>query len=151
MTMNLPMSTCRKWLTLVWFAGAGLVFVIVLGQTLHDHYGDHVSKAWSWLLPVIMPTLSLMISVWTVGNLGNGAKVESADPFVFWLALVLSIAYLVAIALTILLQPFLASSPLGYIQLMNRSSFFIGPLQGLVTGSLGAFFVKRKAETAAQQ
>jgi hypothetical protein len=38
----------------------------------------------------------------------------------------------------------------GYIQLMNRSSFFTGPFQGLVTGSLGAFFVKTKEETAAQ-
>lgn len=146
--MILPMSVCKKRLTLVWFIGAGLVCLVVLVQTLLGHYGDKASDAWGWLLPATMPTLSLIASVWTVDTLGKGAKIQSADGFVFWLAFGLSISYLFVLALTILLQPVVAATPEGYIGVLNRSSFLIGPFQGVVTASLGAFFLKKESGAA---
>jgi len=79
-------------------------------------------------------------------TLGKGAKTKSADSFVFWLAFALSISYLFVLALTILVQPVVASTPEGYVGVLNRSSLFSGPFQGVVTASLGAFFVKSEAD-----
>jgi hypothetical protein len=142
------MSACKKWLTVVWFAGAGLLCIIVLLQTLMGHYGGKVSDVWNWLMPAVMPTLALIAAVWTIDVRSKDTKSELVDSFVFWLALGLSIAYLSALALTILVQPLVAASPQGYVDLMHRSGFFIGPFQGVVTASLGAFFVKKASESA---
>jgi hypothetical protein len=132
----------------VWFIGAGLVCAIVLLQTLMGHYGDKVSDVWGWLMPAIMPTFALIVSVWTIDTRSKNTRTELIDSFVFWLAFVLSISYLLVLALTILAQPLVAASPEGYIDLMHRSGFFIGPFQGIVTASLGAFFVKKESESA---
>jgi hypothetical protein len=145
--MTLPMSACKKRLTVVWFAGAGLVCVIVLLQTLIGHYGDKVSDVWGWLMPAVMPTFALIAAVWTIDVRSKETKSEFVDSFVFWLALGLSITYLSVLALTILVQPLVVASPEGYVDLMHRSGFFIGPFQGVVTASLGAFFVKKESES----
>src|ERR1700746_1071531 len=113
--MTLPMSACKKWLTIVWFGGAGLVCVIVLLQTLLGHYGDKVSDVWGWLMPAVMPTFSLIAAVWTIDVRSKDTKAEFVDSFVFWLALGLSVTYLAVLALTILLQPLVAASPQEYL------------------------------------
>jgi hypothetical protein len=66
-------------------------------------------------------------------------KTRSADAFLYRLALWLSCAYLLLILLSILVQPF---APLPPLALMQQSNLWLGPLQGLVAGALGAFFVK---------
>jgi hypothetical protein len=142
------MYVCKRRLTLVWFIGAGLVYLVVLIQTLLDHYDGRVSDVWAWLLPATLPTLSLIASVWTMDTLGKGSKIESADSFVFWLAFALSTGYLFVITLTILIQPLVASTIDGYIAAMNRSNLFIGPFQGVVAASLGAFFLKNESKAA---
>jgi hypothetical protein len=147
--MTLPMSTCKKRLTIVWFVGAGLVCAIVLLQTWMGHYEDKVSDVWNWLMPAVMPTLALIAAVWTIDVRSKETKPEFVDSFVFWLTLGLSITYLSVLALTILVQPRAAATSAGYIDLMHRSGFFIGPFQGVVTASLGAFFVKKGAESGA--
>ena len=131
--MTLPMSTCKKRLTVVGVAGAGLVCVIVLMQTLMGHYGDKVSDVWGWLMPAVMPTFALIAAVWTIDVRAKETKSEFVDSFVFWLALGLSITYLSVLALTIVIQPLVVASPEGYVDLMHRSGFFIGPFKSLVT------------------
>jgi len=148
--MMLPMSACKKRLTILWFVGGGFLCFIVIVQTIFNHYGNRASDAWGWLLPTFMPTLSLIASVWSMDVLGKSAAIESVDRFVFWLAFALSLAYLLVVAMTILLQPFVSSSAEGYISVMNRSSLFLGPFQGVVGASLGVFFVKKQSEGADQ-
>jgi heme/copper-type cytochrome/quinol oxidase subunit 3 len=143
--MKLPTDVCKKRLTLEWFVGSGLLFFVFLFQTFFGHYGEKASEAWGWLLPSVMPTLLLIASVWTLDALGKGVKLGSVDGFIFWLAFSLSAAYLVVVALTILLQPLVATSPDEYLHLMNQASLFLGPFQGLVSASLGAFFVKSES------
>ena len=70
---------------------------------------------------------------------GDSGKKKSADRFVFRLSFALSLTYLVVAALTVLMQPFAAVPPL---ELMKQSNLWLGPFQGLVAASLGAFFVK---------
>ena len=139
--MTISMDICKKRLAVLWFSGAGLVFTVVFLQTIFGKYGDHADEAWSWLLPGIMPTLSLMISIFAADVLGKGISVKQADRFIFWLCFWLSLAYLIILNLTILLSPFSASAPLT---LMRDSNLWLGPFQGLVSASIGIFFITKE-------
>src|SRR4051812_19176200 len=147
--MMVPLTQSMKRLTVTWFMGAGVVCLIVLLQTMFGHYGEKSRDAWAWLLPAVLPTLTLIATVWTAETRGT-TKSGMVDSFVFWLAFGLSVTYLSVIALTILLQPVLAASPQGYLDIMHGSSFFIGPFQAVVSASLGTFFVKKEAGPATE-
>jgi hypothetical protein len=87
-----------------------------------------------------MPTLSLIIAVLVLDQLGKGVQMpRTADRFLFRLSIGLSAFYLLLILLSILIQPF---TPLPPLQLMQQSNLWLGPLQGLVVGAMGAFFIK---------
>ncbi len=131
-------TQARRWVSLVWFPGAGFLFLIVLLQTIFGKYGEHSADAWGWLLPAVMPTLSLILGVLVSDQLGRSEAREEADRFLFVMVLVLSIFYLLVVSSTLLLAPFAAMSPL---ELMKASSLWLGPLQGLVCAGLSAFFV----------
>jgi hypothetical protein len=130
---------CKRWLATVWFAGAGLAFFIVLLQSLLGRYGDEVNQVWGWLLPTVMPTLSLIIGVLVFEAVQGTDRSKRIDRFLFRLTVGVSIAYLAAVILVIAVQPFASTPPL---QLMNQANVWLGPFQGLVAAALGAFFVK---------
>ncbi len=138
--------TRSKWLLAgVWFTGAGLVFVVLVVQSLAGHYGSRSNDAWGWYLPTVMPTLSLIIGA-LVSDFRSGAA-AAGDPALpvnaqglLWLSLAFSVFYLTLVAVSVLAQPFLPNmSPL---ELMQRSNLWLGPLQGLTIGALAAFFRK---------
>jgi hypothetical protein len=132
----------RKRLATIWFSGSGLLFSCVLLQTFLGTYSDKAGDAWQWLLPTVLPTLSLMVGILVSGGLGLSDDAKSVDPFMYRLTAVLSLAYLLTVALTILLSPFATwSSPLG---LMKMSHFWLAPFQGVVSGALGLFFVSKE-------
>jgi hypothetical protein len=138
--MKVSMTKSKKSLTMLWFLSAGILFLVFIFQTLLGRYGDKVNEAWGWLLPTIMPTLSLIIGVLVIDASGKGIKMKTADRFFYSLSFCLSALYLLSVALTIFIKPFVAgASP---IDLMKQSNLWLGPFQGLVSASLGAFFVK---------
>jgi len=137
---GIPMARCKRRLATVWFVLSGLIFLLLVVQTVMGRYGDGATDAWGWFLPNVMPTLSLIVAVLVLDQLDKGAKSpRTADRFLFRLAISLSAAYLLLILLSILIQPF---APLPPLQLMQQSNLWLGPLQGLVAGALGAFFIK---------
>lgn len=138
------MSTCKKRLATLWFIGGGFLFFLLILQTIFGHYGDRAREAWGWLLPAIMPTFSLVVSVFVMDILGKGSENKMVDGFFFWFCFGLSSAYLIVVASMILLQPFAPMTPL---ELLKLSTLFLCPIQGLVTAFIGAFFVKREAST----
>lgn len=151
--------TKSKWMfASIWLGGAGLVFLILVVQSLVGRYGSQSEDAWAWYLPTVMPTLSLIIGVLatdfriaatasatasatatTTTTTANDAKVLPVSARgLLWLGVGLSVFYLLLVAVTILAQPFLQDvSP---IELMHRSNLWLGPLQGLTAGVLAAFF-----------
>ena len=134
---KVPARRCRIWLARVWFSGAGLVFIILVVQSMMGSvYGDKVEEAWGWFLPTIMPTLSMIIGV-LVLSVQSKVPDRQVDKFVFDLTIWLSAIYLTAVAATIFAQPVVKASPL---ELMTRSNLWLGPMQGLVAAALGAFF-----------
>lgn len=133
------MVRCKRRLATVWFVLGGMVFLLLVIQTVMGAYGQRATDAWGWFLPNVMPTLSLIVGVLVLDQMGGGVKTRTADPFLYRLALGLSCAYLLLILLSILVQPF---APLPPLELMQQSNLWLGPLQGLVAGALGAFFIK---------
>lgn len=138
--MRLTRRSSKWWLTALWFAGAGVVFAVLVVQSLRGVYEPRTADAWAWFLPTVMPTLSLIVGV-LVADMRNTAALASADaaidPPLFWLGSGLSALYLLLVAVTILSQPFLSAPPL---ELMQRSLQWIVPMQGLTVAALGAFF-----------
>lgn len=137
--LTLPMATCKRRLAALWFAGAGILFFILLIQTIFGRYGERASDAWSWFLPTIMPTLSLVIGVMVMEAIGRKGRSVAVDPFLFRLTFGISAAYMLAVLSIFLLQPFSNIPP---FELMNQANFWLGPFQGLVAAAMGAFFVK---------
>ena len=138
--MEISMKKCKFRLATLWFSASGFLFFIMLFQTIFGRYGSHANEAWGWLLPTILPTLSLIISVFVIDYSGKGHEIRNVDSFIFKLTFILSSVYLIVVALTIFSQPFSSVMPL---ELMKQSNLWLGPFQGLVSASIGIFFFKK--------
>lgn len=140
MSPRIPLPACQRQLALMWFFGGGLVFLLMVVQTLLGKYGNQSERAWSWFLPTILPTLTVI-----AGALAYDARQPNldatVDQFAFRSSLGLSIFYLVLVLSTLIFQPFTGKTPLD---LMNVSNLWLGPVQGLVGIFLGLFFGSRK-------
>jgi hypothetical protein len=143
--MAVTVTYCKRRLAAAWFVGAGVVFFVVLIQSMLGRYGEDVNEAWGWLLPTVMPTLSLIIGVLVFDAMRTEDPTRTIDKFLFRLTLGLSISYLSAVLLVIALQPF---AKVPALQLMTEANIWLGPFQGLVAAALGAFFVKAAQDGA---
>lgn len=139
---RVSMVTCKRRLATLWFLASGFLFLVVTTQTIFGKYGDQATDAWGWLLPTILPTLSLILGVLVMDARGKVVREQEVDRFLFDLTVGLSAVYLLMVALTIFVQPLVST---GAIALMKQSKLWLGPFQGLVSGSMGAFFVKGKS------
>jgi hypothetical protein len=141
--MRISLNISQKYLAILWLFGSSISFLIILLQTILGRYGDRTNEAWGWLLPNIVPTLSLIIGVLVSDAFNQSEESVAVDKFVFRLAFLLSTIYLMVLTLTIVAQPF---SELNPLELMKQSNLWLTPLQGLVSAVLGAFFVQRRIE-----
>lgn len=141
--MRIPITNTKKRLTVIWFSGSGILFALLILQTIFGKYGTEAKDAWGLMLPTFMPTLSLIIGTLVADTTAakDDKEIATVDRFFFRLSCFLSIAYLLTVILTILLSPF---SKLSLLELMKLSNLWLAPFQGLVTASLGAFFVSKK-------
>ena len=153
-SQSLPLWQCRRRLATLWFVAAGAFFVALLVITMffdngsgRGAAGGRVDKElWNWLLPAFVPSLSLMVGV-LVARLGADANDEGSrvDRFLFRLAFWISVVYLAAFGLAFVNATLLSDSARKVIR---ESNLWLGPVQGLVTGSLGAFFVHSQAQAS---
>ena len=133
------MKAYRKKLTVIWFVGSGLTFALLVFQALIGKYHGFAQEVFGWFMPTVMPTLLMIVGVWVIEVTNKAAPLSRPDIFLFKFAKWLSIAYLVFVALVILMQPL---SSMSALEMMNTSHLFLGPFQGLVAAIIGAFFVK---------
>lgn len=147
MSERISVPACQRRLATVWFLGAGVVFAILVIQTLNQHYGDQARDAWGWFLPTVMPILTLIVSATAVTKAESQATVDRS---VFYISFGLSLFYLLLVIATIAYQIFTTLKPSEMIELMKTSNLWLGPVQGLLGISLGVFFGKREdAKTGA--
>ncbi len=136
---------CRRRIATAWLLGSGLIYLLVLLQTLFGYYGSGADAAWSWILPVTLPNLSLIIGVMVASaRKSQKGRNEQVSEFVYRLALGLSLFYLAVVLLTLLVQPIVDIEP---PDLMKQSNLWLAPLQGLVTAALGAFYISKEQGT----
>lgn len=150
--MKPPLSeSAARWrLAYFWLAGAGLVFLILVVQSLTGYYEPKTEQAWSWFLPTVMPTLSLIIGVLVADARKRRQALQDDEPAeptpahrpLYRLSGALSALYLLMVTVSILVQPLLASlpEPIKPLELMTRSNLWLGPLQGLTAAALAYFF-----------
>jgi len=139
----------RVRLGATWLIGAGAIILIVVVQSLLGRFDDKTQEAWSWLLPTIMPTLGMIITVLGYTALDSAKGSTVVRKTFFQVSLSLSVFYLLLVLLAILIQPFTGREPL---ELMRISNLWLGPVQALVASALGVLFVSkqhRRAEGAA--
>lgn len=147
MNDRISVPACQRRLATVWFLGGGVVFAILVIQTLNQHYGDQARDAWGWFLPTVMPILTLIVSATAVTKAESQATVDRS---VFYISFGLSLFYLLLVIGTIAYQIFTTLKPSEMIDLMKTSNLWLGPVQGLLGISLGVFFGKREdAKTGA--
>jgi hypothetical protein len=115
--------------------------VILIIQSLFGFYEDKVSDAWSWLLPYVLPTFTLILSV-VVADATRRTSNVTVDHFVFRAAFWLSVFYLLCLDVSLLCGNL---TPYGPLQLMKICILWLGPLQTLIGIALCVFFVKRRA------
>lgn len=134
---SLPIDTARVRLTTVWIVGTSLVFIIVIFQSLMNHYGTKTQEVWEWLLPTTMPCLGMIISSLISNAYYSSASSVPVRKVIYRVTIWVSVSYVTLVLLTILLQPFSSIPP---VELMHRSNIWLGPIQGLVGSALGVFF-----------
>lgn len=130
------------WLAGIWFSGAGLCFMVLVGQSQVGVFDSDTAGVWGWFLPTVMPTLSLIVGAILADyrKIPAGAP-EAAKPAagpVFWLGVALSGFYLLLVGMAITLASLQVDE--APLVLMQRSNLWLGPLQGLCVAALGFFF-----------
>jgi hypothetical protein len=126
----MDIAPARRQLAALWFLGSAPSFLCLAARTLAVPERFDVQGAWGWLLPTLLPSLSLMVGVIA---LGPPQQPRDVDPFLLALARWLSAIYL-ALVLASLLFAWAKGSEL------KTANLFLGPLQGLVAGVLTFFF-----------
>lgn len=141
--MTLSMHAARKRLALVWFAGGGVCFLVLLFISFFGSKVD-LEGLWDWFLPAIVPNLSLIIGVLVLAHRQRDTSETHVDPFLYRLAFWLSLLYVLLLLLPLLFFPLTGKS---LPELLNISRLWLAAIQGLATGVLGAFFVRQESKT----
>jgi hypothetical protein len=136
-----PLDHVRSRLAALWLVTAGVIILTLVIQSLRQVYGPAVQEVWGWILPTLMPTLGLIVTVLGYTALDPSVTEAVVRRSFFVLSFWLSASYLFLILLTILIQPFSTAEPVG---LMRMSNLWLGPFQGLVASALGVLFVSKK-------
>ena len=139
--MSIPMPRARKRLALLWFVASAAIFLLVIVASINRDDRTMVTL-WSWFLPSIIPTLSLIIGVLITEYVGRAARdTRPADPFLLGLSTWLSIAYLALVGASLVFHL------LEWLTL-ESSQLYLAPVQGLAATALSAFFLKKEGGEA---
>lgn len=133
------MQIARKRLALLWFAGAGVCFAVLLFISLFARVVE-VDGLWGWFLPAVVPNLSLIIGVLVYTQRQQTQPEMHVDAFLYRLTLGLSLLYVLLLLLPLLFFPLTGRS---LPELLDVSRLWLAAVQALTTGAMGAFFVRQ--------
>src|SRR4051794_3668371 len=103
---RLRLDVARNRLSVAWFSGAGITFVLLMFQSLAGKYGSDTQQVWSWYVPSTVPTLSLILSVLGAAAIEEPHASKPGRRYVsaafFRLAMWLTGAYLLVLFATVI-------------------------------------------------
>jgi hypothetical protein len=138
----MPIEEARSVLFVIWTIGGGLALVVLMLQSMFGRYGQQLQTVWSWFIPTVVPSISLMLGV--LGATALTAKFsepKSVRVFFFEVARYLSAFYLCILLMTIAIEPL---TKISAVELYTMSNYWLGPTQGLVVAALGVLFVSKE-------
>ena len=142
------LDTVRTRLAMIWLIGGGVIFLLLVVQSLMGRYEDNTKEAWEWLLPSVMPSLGLILTVLGYSAMDPNFGTSVVRRLFATIATALSVLYLSLILLTVLIQPIAAPDSTKALELMRTSNLWLGPLQGLVASAMSVLFVAKKDGSA---
>ena len=134
---SILLDQARIGLARLWLFGSGLIASILIAQSVAGKYEGVVQDVWSWALPSIIPTLSLILAVLGANALGKEKKQNRVQRTFYTITFWLSASYLVLILSTLAVEPLVA---LDAPSLYKLSNLWLAPFQGFVTSSMGVLF-----------
>lgn len=136
---TIPYLTAQRRLLTTWLSGGLVLLLCMLLLTINDD-SQHMRALWAWFLPWVVPTASVMVAVVVAEQTGRATVVREIDRPLFQLVWVCAMAYLLLLFAT------LFALILGWMEL-EMTSIFLTPVQAIVTGLTGIFFVQKDAST----
>lgn len=136
----------QKKISNLWFLSSFLIILLFLAFTLTDRFGEQTKDAWQWILQQLIPSLTLIISVFF-----NSSKQDKNQKriklYYFRLTFYLSLGYFVLLFFTVFSLPVAIefSKRSGY-EFLQLSSVYLIPYLGVVMASMGMFFTKEEKE-----
>jgi hypothetical protein len=128
----------RTTLSLIWVCGALPLVFLLIARSINRFYSEELMEVWSWVSQLLIPILAIVVSSWSVkGVSGDTSPVHS--PVVFWGALALSVAYILALYLVVTLEPIYEVT---WVRVFQTSGIYLGVVQGVVLLALGKFFIE---------
>jgi hypothetical protein len=157
---------CKKILATIWLVGFIFPFLILSAQTLQGTFwGGKESEAWALFTPMVLPTIGLIIGVLVADATNPPSEDKKITTTIFWVTLVLSLLYLGLVNAIFIAMPSLAANAAdvtavpdagkdaaktsALLDSFKRSGLMLGAIQGLVTATLGVFFVSKSASRPA--
>jgi hypothetical protein len=137
----LSMARCKIILGVIWMAFFLGLFTLLLLQVDGSKYGGDAGTVWSWFLPMILPTVTLIVGVFLLDVQNNSIQEAKVNFIVFFLAVSGSIIYLIFLSWIFLGEPF---SSKNVFSAMKDYGMPISVLQGLVNSLIGVFFMNKK-------
>ena len=138
---TIGLQRAQNWLLVLWTIGGGVVFLVTLLKGF-DPSVTSVNRFWSWTIPSIFPTLLLIIGARAGAAIADRRGQEKeVDRLFFHVTVGVSAFYLTTTFTTLWAAIHWSNNSLD---VLATSSYYLGPLQGLTSASLGAFFVSRK-------
>ena len=138
---RIPLEQARNSLAVIWFVGGGIAFLLLATQSILGKYESSVQEVWAWFVPIIFPTLALMLGVIGATALQEEQDRRAVKLFFLHLSKALSLFYLVVLMLTLVLEPF---STTPGARLYTLSNYWLGPLQALVVAAITVLFTSQE-------
>ena len=142
---KVTLTRYRMIITSVWWGGGLAIILAFIWVTLDDsNFGAFGSQALDWLLPHILPTMTLTGAVAYSRPAETDGPVTKQIRFAFALACLISVFYLLLLLLItgFTLMGTGVESQRGIIDSLLKWNKLLGVLQGLAASAIGVFFVK---------
>jgi membrane protease YdiL (CAAX protease family) len=143
MTYPRAFSDCQWRLASVWLGGSAVILAIFLVQIAGRKFGGQEERAWAWLLPNVVPVLTMIGGAVSYQVSRPRVRIE-VNRFAYLAALALSMVYLFILLLILLLIPMAEGHGTSPIDWVVQAQVPITALSAIVGATLGAFFVSSK-------